>query len=140
MTTLDATDRELCTVRRQSTNTPLQALVLMNDDTWVEAARSLATRCLVDTVGDDSTTTDAQRLTRAFRLLLARQPASQELAVLQQTLAHYRQRFATAPGDAAKLIATGESPVDSSLDQTELAAFTAVCSLLINLDETITRE
>lgn len=140
MTTLDATDRELCTVRRQSTNTPLQALVLMNDDTWVEAARALATRSLVDATGDGTAATDEQRLTRAFRRLLARRPATQELKLLQQTLAHYRQRFESAPNDAAKLIATGESPIDDSLDQAELAAWTAVCSLLINLDEAITRE
>jgi hypothetical protein len=141
MTTLDATDRELCTVRRQSTNTPLQALVLMNDETWVEAARSLAERCLTELpdVGDSSTR-DTQRLTRAFRLLLARGPSPQELQVLSRTLNHYRQRFTAAPKDAAELTAVGESPASTSLDAAELAAYTAVCSLLINLDETITRE
>ncbi len=140
MTTLDATDRELCTVRRQSTNTPLQALVLMNDSTWIEAARVLATRCLVDASGTEPAPSDEQLLTGAFRLLLSRQPTSRELELLCQTLAHYRRRFESAPDDAAKLIATGESSLDDSLDPVDLAAFTAVCSLLINLDETITRE
>lgn len=141
MTTLDATDRELCTVRRQSTNTPLQALVLMNDETWVEASRSLAERCLTEVpAATASTAKDAMRLTRACRLLLARGPSPQELEVLTRTLNHYRKRFAAVPEDAAKLTSVGESLASDSLDAAELAAYTAVCSLLINLDETITRE
>ncbi len=141
MTTLDATDRELCTVRRQSTNTPLQALVLMNDETWVEAARSLAARCLTEIPDRDASSDNAeQRLTRAFRLLLSRHPTSQELDILGQTLTHYRQRFEASSDDAEELIAIGESPASKSLNPTELAAYTAVCSLLLNLDETITRE
>ena len=146
MTTLDATDRELCTVRRQSTNTPLQALVLMNDDTWVEAARALAERCLTEGPriarfpGGEAVNANSQSLTRAFRVLLARSPTPQELSLLTETLSHYRHRFVTAPDDARKLISTGESKPDETLNIVDLAAYTAVCSLLINLDEAITRE
>ena len=146
MTTLDATDRELCTVRRQSTNTPLQALVLMNDDTWVEAARALAERCLTEgpstarLPGGEAVNANRQSLTRAFRLLLGRSPSPHELGLLSQTLSHYRHRFVTAPDDARKLISTGESKPDETLNIVDLAAYTAVCSLLINLDEAITRE
>ncbi len=142
MTTLDAPDRELCTVRRPTTNTPLQALVLMNDETWVEAARALAERCLRETssANRDTTALTGTRLTHAFRLLLARRPSERELQMLTQTLSHYRQRYEASPDDATALLSTGESPRDASLSMSELAAYTAVCSLLINLDEAITRE
>ncbi len=141
MTTLDAPDRELCTVRRPTTNTPLQALVLMNDETWVEAARGLAERCLRDVrPDDDGSTLDQRRLTQACRLLLARRPTPDELGVLTATLAHYRQRYESDPDDARALIAIGDSQADDSLDAVEFAALTAVCSALINLDEAITRE
>ena len=141
MTTLDAPDRELCTVRRSTTNTPLQALTLMNDETWVEAARALAERCLTEVQSStQSSSPDRQRLTRAFRMLLTRQPTRQEMAVLTETLTHYRHRYTASPDDAEKLIRVGESPENDSLNAAELAAFTAVCSLLINLDEAIMRE
>lgn len=135
LTTFDAPDREKCTARRAVTNTPLQALVLLNDPTYVEAARSLAQRTLAE-AGRSST----QRINYAFRLATARRPAPQELQVLRQLawreLTHYRR-----DKDAAvKLLRVGESAYDSKLDASELAAWTTVASAILNLDETVTKE
>jgi hypothetical protein len=142
MTTLDAPNRELCVVRRQRTNTPLQALVLMNDETWVEAARVLAERTLWELPigsGNDHSG-DADRLRRVFRRLLVRSPTGVELDLLLTSLDHYRSRYAGHPDEAAQFIAVGEAPVLDGQDPIEVAALTAVCSLLMNLDETLTRE
>ncbi len=141
---LDAPNREVCTLRRPRTNTPLQALVLMNDPTWVEAARGMAVRTLRDAPQDD-----ADRLRYAFRLLLVRAPEPEELQVLRESLEYYRARYRQAPGDARRLLAVGQAAPageDHSLERLgaeqpgELAAWTAVCSLLLNLDETVTKE
>ena len=142
MTTLDAPNRELCVVRRQRTNTPLQALVLMNDETWVEAARALAARTLEEFSVDSRPieTVDRRRLIRAFERLLVRTPRPDELSLLSQTLEHYRQRYADRPADAVQLTSVGELAAPQSIDPVELAALTAICSLLMNLDETVTRE
>jgi hypothetical protein len=135
MLTLDAPDREKCTARRLLTNTPLQGLVLLNDPTYVEAARALATRTLTQAAKDP-----AQRVRYAFELATARIPNSNEVAILErqagQALDHYRQD----PGAAQKLIAVGQSPVDTKLNPSELAAWTMVSSTILNLDETITKE
>lgn len=135
MLTFDAPDREKCTARRLLTNTPLQALVLLNDPTYVEAARALATRTLTHAGGDP-----AQRVRYAFELATARIPNSSEVGILErqavQELDHYRQD----PGAAQKLIKVGESPVDTKVNPSELAAWTMVCSTILNLDETITKE
>jgi hypothetical protein len=133
MSTFDAPDRETCTVRRPRTNTPLQALVLLNDPTYVEASRKLAERLL------QRTGTDADRITWAFRLATARVPTDAEravmLRVLEQQRAHYR-----AHRDAAEsLLSNGEATRDLTLDAAELAAWTMVSSTLLNLDETVTR-
>jgi hypothetical protein len=135
MVTFDAPDREKCMARRLLTNTPLQALVLLNDPTYVEAARALATRTLKQ-AGVDS----ADRVRYAFRLATARAPDSFEVSVLgkqaQQELTHYRQD----PEAAQKLIRVGESPVDTQLNPSELAAWTMVANTILNMDETITKE
>ena len=133
--TFDAPDRETCTVKRTRTNTPLQALVLMNDPTYVEAARVLAQRMMTE-VGEDH----AERISFAFRLATARKPAPAELEVLlgmfQQQLTDYRH-----DRDAAlKLLGVGGFEYDEQLDRSELAAWTTVASTILNLDETITRE
>ncbi|HVC94426.1 MAG TPA: PSD1 and planctomycete cytochrome C domain-containing protein [Pirellulales bacterium] len=133
LSTFDAPDRETCTVRRARTNTPLQALVLLNDPTYVEAARKLAERLLREAGSTD------ERITLAFRLVLARRPGDRELAVLRKVydeqLAVYR-----ADGDAAQaLLSVGESPRDETLDLAELAAWATVSSVLLNLDEAVTR-
>ena len=133
--TFDAANRETCVVRETRTNTPLQALNLLNDVTYVEAARMLAQRVLKE-AGPRAT----DRLTLAFRLTTARLPQVRELQILQagleQHVQHYRQDHAAA----LKLVSRGEYPRDAKLDVRELAAYTAVCNTLLNLDEVITKE
>jgi hypothetical protein len=135
LTTFDAPDREKCTARRSITNTPLQALVLLNDPTYVEAARFLAARAL--TQGGPS---PAARINFAFRLATGRIPDAQERAVLleseQEALADYRLH----PSEAAALLTVGASRCSPKLNQNELAAWTTVASMILNLDETITKE
>jgi hypothetical protein len=135
LVTFDAPDREKCTARRSITNTPLQALVLLNDPTYVEASRFLAARMLAQ-----GGKTPAGRIDYAFRLATGRAPDPRERAVLleqaQQALAEYRQH-----GDEAKaLVAVGASKSDPRLDTKELAAWTTVAGIILNLDETITKE
>jgi hypothetical protein len=130
----DAPSREVCTSARLVTNTPLQALVLMNDPVYVEAARSLGQRAL-----REGGSTTAQRLTFAFELCTARKPTAGELEILlgihERQLAKFRQDVATAQ----HLVNTGESERPGDVDVSELAAWTAVGSVLLNLDETITK-
>ena len=135
LSTFDAPDREKCTARRAMTNTPLQALALMNDPTYVEAARALAQRTLIEGGKDDSS-----RLSYAFRLATARKPTSAEAGVLRRLLRGRLEAFQKSPREAAKLIAIGEAPRDTRLDPAELAAWTTVASAILNLDETITKQ
>ena len=134
LNTFDAPEREFCMARRSKTNTPLQALVLLNDPTYLEAARKLAERAMTG-----GGATPESRLTFAFRLTLSRKPTAVETEVLlktfQQRLARYRQD----PAGAKSFVSIGESARDESLDEAELAAWTFVMSLLLNLDETITK-
>ncbi len=134
LATLDAPDRETCIVRRSRTNTPLQALVLMNDPTYVEAARKFAERILHE--GGDST---GQRLVFAFRSVTSRQPTAAELAVLTRVIERQRAEFKANPDAAQRLLATGESPADASSDAAELAAWTMVASAILNTDEAVTK-
>jgi hypothetical protein len=135
MATFDSALRESCTVRESRTNTPLQALNLMNDVTFVEAARVLATRVIREAGADP-----AARLNRAFRLVLGRKPAQRELEKFRGTLAFYRDHFQSRRGDAEKLISQGDSPCAPGVDAPEMAAYTAVASLMLNLDESLTKE
>ncbi len=132
--TFDAPNREVCTDSRARTNTPLQALVLLNDPGFVEAARVLGQRILKEGGGEV-----AARLTFAFKLCTARAPNDQELSILrqifEQNLTHYRQN----PAAAVKLVSAGEAPKAAELGAAELAAWTAVGNVLLNLDETISR-
>jgi hypothetical protein len=132
--TFDAANRETCVVRQTRTNTPLQSLTLMNDVTFVEAARVLAQRVLKEC------TTPAERLTLAFRLVTGRPPYPAELQVLLRGLAHHESTYRARPQEAAALVSTGEFPRDAALDVADLAAYTAVTNLLLNLDEAITKE
>lgn len=135
MITFDAAGRETCIVKETRTNTPLQALNLMNDITYVEAARLLGERMM-----SEAEPTAAGRITRAFQLVLGRTPHPSELAVLtdgyERHLAYYRDRTA----DAEKLTAQGEYPKNTKLNQPELAACTTIAGLIFNLDEAVTRE
>jgi hypothetical protein len=135
LTTFDAAGREMCCVRPSRTSTPLQALALMNDVTFVEAARRLAERVI-----HEAGPTPEQRLQMAFRLVLSRSPKSPELKVLLDDLHDHLARFRTAPAAAQSLISAGESPRDEHLDPASLAAYTATAGLILNLDEAITRQ
>jgi hypothetical protein len=131
----DNSARQVCTVKATRTNTPLQALVTMNDVTYVEAARALAQRVLLANRGDE----DAA-LTQAFRWVTCRQPLADEMALLKAQLARFKAQQ-TADRDAAlKLLSVGESKRDESLDVIEHAAWTGLCLMLLNLDETVTKE
>ncbi len=135
MLLFDAPFRESCTLRRPRTNTPLQALNLMNDPTYVEASRLLAQRMMLE-----GGSTVESRLSLGFRLLLARQPKPAELAVLRTA---YGRNFTDfqKDGEAAKaLLAFGDFKNDTKLNPSELAAFTAVASIILNLDEVVTKE
>ncbi|HXG08965.1 MAG TPA: DUF1553 domain-containing protein, partial [Gemmataceae bacterium] len=134
MTAFDAPSREACTARRERTNTPLQALLLMNETQYVEASRALAERAMRE--GGRGL---EDRLAYLFRLAVARRPDAVELAELA---AAYRDHLATYTRDveaAKKLIALGESKPDPSLDPSELAAWTMVANLVLNLDEVINK-
>lgn len=129
----NAPSREVCTVRRERTNTPLQALVTLNDDQFVEAARHLAQRVLL------STTDENLRLNLLGRRVLVRPFRQEELAIVQQSLhdllAYYRQH----PEDAQKLVTVGESKADPTLDVSELAGWTMLANQLLNLDEVLNK-
>jgi hypothetical protein len=135
MATLDAPSREICQVKRARTNTPLQALELMNDVTYVEAARRLAQLML-----SEGGPTAKDRIEFAFRRAVARRPTSSELQVLERGLERYRNNFHADPESAKRFIRHGESPVDDRSDPVELAAYTATAEVILNLDETMTKE
>lgn len=132
MISFDAPERNVCTVRRQSTSTPLQALVLLNDPQNVEAARMLAERMLRE--GDP---TIEDRITYAFRLLTSRHPAQDELQVLVQLYAQELAAFESGAADAGDLLSVGEYPRDMSLPATQIAALTMVASTIMNFDTAI---
>ncbi len=134
MATFDAPDRETCQVRRARTNTPLQSLVLMNDVQFVEAARKLAERVMTE--GGDET---AQRLVHAFRMVTSRRPDSDEVESLVRLYDEYLDEFITDPEAANKLLDTGDSPRHPGLDSNELASWTMITHLLLNLSETVTK-
>ena len=134
MLTFDAPDREVCTVNRERTNTPLQALVTLNDPQFVEAARKLAERMI-----REGGATPAERAKFAFRLATARAPSDRELAMLLDLFAKAKAHYAPQRDEAIKLLSHGEAKRDESLDATELAAWTMVASTILNLDETITK-
>jgi len=135
MINFDAPGREMCMVRETRTNTPLQALNLLNDVTFVEASRMLAQRVLTEA----RTTADA-RLQLMFRMATARQPRPAELQLLRSAVEHHRKVYRDDPQAARKLLEVGEAPRDAKLDVSELAAYTNVANMVLNLDETITKE
>ena len=135
MATFDSALRESCTVREGRTNTPLQALHLMNDVQFLEAALALAQRAIREGGPDVES-----RLDRAFQLVLARGPRAKEAATLRSMLAYAQDRYRSKPKDAAAFLAQGESPRDTSIDPVEHAAWTTVASLILNLDAAVTKE
>jgi hypothetical protein len=132
--TLDAPEREFCTIQRSRTNTPLQSLLLLNAPQFVEAARHLAGRVMAQ-----GTNNPRQQIIYVFRLVTGRTPSSDEISVLQSV---YRSQFIafTSNTDARdKLLAVGDSDVDDTFDRPTLAAWTMVCRMLLNLDEAISK-
>lgn len=134
MVTFDAPARESCTGKRFDSTTPLQALALLNAPLYVESARVLAQRLLGESPHDGS------RLEALYQTVLNRSPRDSETQILTTLLAGQRQHFADHPEDAAKLAAVGEAPSAApDLDPVEVAAWTSVCRVVLNLHETITR-
>lgn len=134
MLTFDGPTRETCVISRSRTNTPLQSLVLLNDVAYVEAARGLAERVLRH-CGPDTT----GQVRQGFRVATCRAPTDSELNLLvrlyEEQLAEYRKR----PEDVSRVLAAGERPFDSSLDPSQLAAWTILAGVILNLDETVTQ-
>ncbi len=131
---LDAPTRETCTARRSRTNTPLAALALLNDIQFFEAARGLAERTMTE-AGPDA----KARVACAFRLATARQPSELELGILLRQYETQLAAFRVDGESAKKVLAVGERPVPNGLDAAELAAWTLVANVILNLDETMTK-
>ena len=134
MDAFDATMRDVVCTRRQRTNTPLQALVTMNDVQWVEAARALAER-VIKGAGHNP----EQRIQLMGEILLAHEPPAPMAAVLQNSLAQMEKHYASDPKAAQELVGVGEKKRDASIPTAELAAWTMVASEMLNLDETVTK-
>jgi cytochrome c553 len=132
MMNFDSPSREACTVRETRTNTPLQALNLMNDVTFLEAARKLAER-IVKEGGE-------QPIDYAYQLVLNRKPTVKESQLMSAAKDRFAKRYRASPAEANALLDQGEAPMPRKLPRPELAAWTQVASLLLNLDETITRQ
>jgi Protein of unknown function (DUF1553)/Protein of unknown function (DUF1549)/Concanavalin A-like lectin/glucanases superfamily/Planctomycete cytochrome C len=133
MEVLNAPNRETCAVRRDRTNTPIAALLTLNDVQFVEAARVLAEKAIKSGKDDDA------RIGFISARLLARPFRAQELAIVKDSLAELRANYKAKPADAAKLIAFGESKPDATLDVAELAAWTMLVNELFNLDEVLNK-
>ena len=133
MMAFDTPNREVCTVARAGTTTPLQSLVTLNDVQFVECARLLAQDVL------KHSTNDTERVRRAFRLCLTRDPRPEEVKIVLTMVARELSRYRTHPQAVAMVLSNGESPQDSRLDPVEHAAWTQVASMILNLSETITR-
>jgi hypothetical protein len=132
MIAFDAAERNVCIVRRQSTSTPLQALVLLNDPQFVEAARLIVERMLKE--GGPAV---EDRIAYAFRLLTSRRPSVREAALLKQLYQEQAELFQQSQEETGKLMKVGAKSNDTSLDAVELAAGTALASALLNFDETV---
>lgn len=133
MVSFDTSTRETCSTRRMTTNTPLQALVMLNDPQFVEAARKLAERIL-----KNGGTTDESRVTWAYREVIGNAPTTEQVALLTEILTEQRNMFTTQSSNAEALLKIGDSPTDPTLAKTELATYTTLAQALLNLDANIT--
>ena len=131
----DSATRQVCTVKTARTNTPLHALTVLNDVTYVEAGRKLAERVLHAAEANPLARADL-----AFRLVLSRRMKPEEHVVVASAIERIRGDFESDPEAARELISVGESPVDESLDVIEYATYTALCNAVLNLDEAVTKE
>ena len=134
MVTFDASSREICVLSRSRTNTPLQALALLNEVSYVEAARNLAQQMISKESKDDD------RLRWGWRQVTSRMPSEYEMSVLRKSLQRNLERYTTDPKAAEDLISFGETRADASIKPNVLAAYTMIASMLLNLDEVINRE
>ena len=128
----DASSRQVCTVRNSVTSSPLHALTMLNDVTWVEAGRGLAQEVLKLPA--------RSRLSEAFRRVCTRRPNASELKVLERSLARSQRYFESNSAEVAPFLATGDLPVNPKLNPVEVAAYASVCLAIYNLDEAMTRE
>ena len=133
MMAFDAPMREACTVQRSRTNTPLQALVTLNEPAFLEAARQMAQRVWL------SAPSFEQRLALAYELALGRPPRPAESERMHASLQRYLQRYSGAPEDAQKLLSVGDAPRDGRVPLAEHAAWMMLCSTLMNTDEFLTQ-
>ncbi len=131
----DQPSREYCVIRRSRTDTPLQALDLMNDTTYVEASRVMAQHLMLDDKGSP-----ADRIKVAFKRVTCREPSTDEMNILSAGFEKNLATFRKDPDAAGKLVSIGSAPRDPSLDTAELAAYTMTSSIILNLDETVTRQ
>jgi len=134
MSILDAPSRESCVVRRERTNTPLQALLLLNDPQYFEAARVLAERTMKNGGGEP-----AARIAFMFRLATARKPDAKETEELVAAYNDFLKKYTSDVKAAQKVIAVGETKPDAKLNASELAAWTMIANLILNLDEVINK-
>jgi hypothetical protein len=134
MDAFDAPARDVVCTRRQRTDTPLQALITMNDVQWVESARALAERVI-----REGGSTDEQRINRMGLILLSRAPSPQMAGVLEKSLNEMQKHYAANLKDAHDLVSIGEKKRDSSIAEPELAAWTMIASEMLNLDETLNK-
>ena len=134
MVTFDASSREICVLSRSRTNTPLQALALLNEVSYVEAARNLAQQMILKVSKEDG------RLRWGWRQVTSRMPSEYEMSVLHNSLQRNLERYTKDPKAAEELISFGESQADVSIKPHELAAYTVIASMFLNLDEVINRE
>ena len=134
MANFDASMRETCVVRKPRTNTPLQALTLMNDVTFVECARVLAERCFSESDASD------EQIRFAFRSVLSREPSDHEIEILLNALNHHLAYYRQHPTESTQIISAGEFAVSNDWPADRWAALTVICSLILNLDEAVTKE
>jgi hypothetical protein len=133
MTLFDTSTREVCSTRRMPTNTPLQALVMLNDPQFVEAARKLSERII-----KQGGTTDEARATWAYREVIGTAPSKEQITLLTKLISEQRGFFTSKSSDAKALLKIGDAPADPKLDKTEIATFTTLAQALLNLDANIT--
>ena len=134
MITFDAGSGEVCQIRRIRTNTPLQALTMLNNRIFVEGARKMAERMLQEVEGPLEA-----KIRYGFQLVLTRQPTAEELDILLQLYKETRQQFVAAPKSATSLLSVGESKRAVQLKPVNLAAMAVVASTILNLDEAVTK-
>lgn len=130
----DGAKRQTCEVKPTRTNTPLHALTTLNETTFVESARMMAGRVI------RSADRDSARLTNAFRLATARTPTKNELKVLSERIERLKEEFSSKPDEAQELLSVGQSSNDDGIDPAEHASYTVICSILLNLDETLSKQ